>query len=375
MAKLGDICDIKSGGTPSRTKQEYWNGNIPWVKISDFTSKYIDKTSEFITDEGLNNSSAKIVQKGSILFTVFATLGEVAILNIEATTNQAIAALTINNPEVNNDYLYYCLTSLKEYVNNIGRGVAQNNINLSILRDMDIPLPPLETQRKIAATLDKVTRTIDLCNAILEKLDLLVKARFVEMFGKGNFKTCKLKDVCTKITDGTHKTPTYLSEGITFISAKNIVNGKLDFADVKYISKEEFNEIQKRCQTEIYDILLSKSGSLGSPTVLRTNEPLGLFESLAIIKYDRSKLLSEFLCEQLKTDAIQRQFKTGTKGVAIKHLHLNVIGSIDIIVPPIDLQQQFAAFVAQTDKSKLAVKKVLEKAETLKKALMQEYFG
>jgi len=272
-------------------------------------------------------------------------------------------------------YMYYFLDKYIETLRKLSIGGVIKYIKLGNLTDSEIPIPELSIQKKIVFNLDKVTHTIDTCNAILEKLDLLVKSRFIEMFNTGEYTTVKLKSVCSKITDGTHKTPNYLPEGITFISAKNIINGELDFSDVKYISETEYNEIQKRCQTEIHDILLSKSGSLGSPTILRTDKPLGLFESLAIIKYDRRIMLPEFLCEQLKTDDIQRQFKIGTKGVAIKHLHLNVIGDIDVVVPPLALQQQFADFVEQTDKSKLAVKQVLEKAETLKKALMQEYFG
>lgn len=162
----------------------------------------------------------------------------------------------------------------------------------------------------------------------------------------------RLGDVCIKITDGTHKTPQYLNKGITFISAKNIVNGELDFSDIKYISENEYMDIQKRCQTEINDILLSKSGSLGVPVIVRTEERLGLFESLAIIKYDRRKLIPEFLCEQLKTEKIQRQFRTGIKGVAIKHLHLGVIADIKIIVPNLEEQLKFADFVKHVDKSK-----------------------
>ena len=272
-------------------------------------------------------------------------------------------------------YMYYFLDKYVETLRKLSIGGVIKYIKLGNLTDAEIPIPELSIQKKIVFNLDKVTHTIDTCNAILEKLDLLVKSRFIEMFNTGEYTTVKLKSVCSKITDGTHKTPNYLPEGITFISAKNIINGELDFSDVKYISETEYNEIQKRCQTEIHDILLSKSGSLGSPTILRTDKPLGLFESLAIIKYDRRIMLPEFLCEQLKTDDIQRQFKIGTKGVAIKHLHLNVIGDIDVVVPPLALQQQFADFVEQTDKTKQQVKMVLEKAETLKKALMQEYFG
>ena len=230
-------------------------------------------------------------------------------------------------------------------------------------------------QLEIVNVLDKLTYIIELRNDELSALDDLIKARFVELFENGDYKTEKLGSVCTKITDGTHKTPTYLDEGITFISAKNIVNGELDFSDVKHISGEEYQEIQKRCQTAIYDILLSKSGSLGAPVIIKTEEKLGLFESLAVIKYDREKLLPEFLCEQLKTDRIQRQFTTGTKGVAIKHLHLGVIAETDVIVPPIEEQRQFADFVKQVDKSKVAIQAALDKTQLLFDSLMQKYFG
>ncbi|MGN0483969.1 MAG: restriction endonuclease subunit S [Lachnospiraceae bacterium] len=195
------------------------------------------------------------------------------------------------------------------------------------------------------------------------------------MFEKGEYDTVRLGDVCTKITDGTHKTPNYLDDGITFISAKNIVNGELDFSDVKHISEDEYMEIQKRCQTEMNDILLSKSGSLGAPVIVKTEEKLGLFESLAVIKYDRTKLIPEFLCEQLKTEKIQRQFMTGTKGVAIKHLHLGVIADIEVIIPNLEEQKQFATFVHQVDKSKVAIQKSLDETQLLFDSLMQQYFG
>jgi len=206
-------------------------------------------------------------------------------------------------------------------------------------------------------------------------LDELVKSRFIEMFEGRDYPMYRLGDVCIKIADGTHKTPNYLECGVTFISAKNIVDGELDFTDVKYISDDEYAEIQKRCQTEIGDILLSKSGSLGSPAIVKTSQRIGLFESLAVLKYDRSKVLPAFLCEQLKSDNVQRQFRIGTKGVAIKHLHLGVIADTNIIVPPIEEQSTFAALVEQVDKSKLEIQRSLEKLETLKKALMQKYFG
>ncbi len=183
MVKLGDICDIKSGGTPSRSNANYWNnGNIPWIKISDFNDTYIENTEEFITKEGLDNSSAKMIKKGSILFTIFATLGEVAILNIDATTNQAIASLTITDESVKQKYLYYFLCSLKDFVNGIGRGVAQNNINLKILKNISVPIPSSDKQNKIIKILDNVNCAIDCKKQQLLKLDELVKSRYLGEF-------------------------------------------------------------------------------------------------------------------------------------------------------------------------------------------------
>ena len=115
MARLGDICKIQSGGTPSRSTLEYWNnGTIPWVKISDFEGKYLFGTTECISQRGLDNSSAKIFPKGTILYTIFATLGEVCILDIDAATNQAIAGLQIIDENIIQDYLYYYLLHIQK---------------------------------------------------------------------------------------------------------------------------------------------------------------------------------------------------------------------------------------------------------------------
>ena len=280
------------------------------------------------------------------------------------------------NLKIDSKYLYYALKSQQEKIMKLRSGACMPNIKKSDLGNFELIISTdVNIQNQTVLILENISELINKRKEQLSKLDELVKSRFVELFENSNYPVIRLGEVCTKITDGTHKTPTYLESGITFISAKNIVNGELDFSDIKHISEQEYAEIQKRCQTEMGDILLSKSGSLGAPVIVKTTRKLGLFESLAVIKYDRDRLLPEFLCEQLKTDRIQRQFKVGTKGVAIKHLHLGVIADTGIIVPPIDEQKQFAAFVEQTDKSKLEVQKSLEKLELLKKALMQKYFG
>ena len=354
--KLTDICNPKQ-----------------WKTIP--TSDLLDKGYPVYGANGIIGYYSEYNHKNSVVTVTCrgATCGAINITVPNAYVTGNAMCLDDVKSDVEINYLYYCL---KHYdFNNVISGSAQPQITRQGMDKIYISICDHNEQVKIIEKFEKIEKVINSRKRQLQLLDDLVKARFVEMFDGGNYPIEKLGAVCKKITDGTHKTPTYLNEGITFISAKNIVNGELDFTDTKYISESEYQEIQKRCQTAIYDILLSKSGSLGSPVIIRTEEKLGLFESLAILKYDRKKLMPEFLCEQLKTDRIQRQFTTGTKGVAIKHLHLGVIADIDIIVPPLDEQKTFADFVNQVNKSKVVVQKSLDETQMLFDSLMQKYFG
>ena len=169
--KLGDICEISSGGTPSRNEAQFWeNGTIPWLKIADIKDDYVNSSSEFITQKGLENSSAKIFKKGTLLFTIFATLGEVAILNIDASTNQAIVGLTPKKDNYITKFIFFALKNIKNSVNLIGRGATQKNINQTILKNFYIPLPPLDEQERIVKKIDELFSQIDILDKHKESL-------------------------------------------------------------------------------------------------------------------------------------------------------------------------------------------------------------
>lgn len=366
--RLGDIASYINGYA-FKPEQRGTEG-LPIIRIQDLTGNAYDLgfyDGDYPEKIEINN--------GDVLISWSASLGVYIWNRGKALLNQHIFKVAFDKVNVNKDYFVFAVKHKLDEMVSKTHGATMKHIIKKDFDNTKIPFPSLEMQEETASILKMVSDIIDTRQQEIKKLDELIRARFVELFENGDYKTEKLGSVCTKITDGTHKTPTYLDEGITFISAKNIVNGELDFSDVKHISEEEYQEIQKRCQTAIYDILLSKSGSLGAPVIVKTEEKLGLFESLAVIKYDREKLLPEFLCEQLKTDRIQRQFTTGTKGVAIKHLHLGVIAETDVIVPPIEEQRQFADFVKQVNKSKVAIQAALDKTQLLFDSLMQKYFG
>ena len=368
MIKLGDVATYINGY--AFKPEDRGEVGLPIIRIQDLTGNAYDLGF-------YNGDYPKRIEinDGDVLISWSASLGVYVWNRGRALLNQHIFKVQFDKVNIDESYFVYAVRQKLAEMAMKTHGATMKHIVKKDFEETLIPYPSLKKQIEIGTNLDKIANIIVARKQQLELLDELVKARFVEMFGDEKNELIRLGDVCIKITDGTHKTPKYLDRGITFISAKNIVNGELNFSDVKYISEDEYMEIQKRCQTELNDILLSKSGSLGEPVIVKSEERLGLFESLAIIKYDRNKLLPEFLCEQLKTEKIQRQFRTGTKGVAVKHLHLGVIADIGIIVPPIELQNQFADFVKRIDKSKVAIKKSLDETQILFDSLMQKYFG
>jgi type I restriction enzyme S subunit len=172
--ELGKIASVQSGGTPSRGNPKYWGGSVPWVKISDFKSLYVSETDECITEEGLKNSSARIFPSGTILLTIFATIGKVAILNIDAATNQAIAGITPATG-LDSKFITYSLIQLANSLMDKGKGVAQKNINQAILKEAIIPFPPLAEQKRIVAKLDEAFQHLETLKAKLDRIPQLLK--------------------------------------------------------------------------------------------------------------------------------------------------------------------------------------------------------
>lgn len=172
--ELKNLAKIQSGGTPARSNKSFWNGNIPWVKISDLKEFYVSETKEFITEEGLKNSSTRIFPKGTILFTIFATIGKVGVLKIDAATNQAIAGITPSK-RIRPQYLTFALIELSNEILGLGKGVAQKNINQTILKNTLISVPPLSEQKRIVTKLDALFASLATIKASLANIPQLLQ--------------------------------------------------------------------------------------------------------------------------------------------------------------------------------------------------------
>ena len=352
--RLGDVCEIQSGGTPSRSKTEYWkNGTIPWVKIGDFSGKYLNKTTEHITQKGLENSSAKLFSKGTILYSIFATLGEATILTIDATTNQAIAGIKIKDKSsIDIDYLFAYLNSLKEEVNRIGRGVAQNNINLSILKSFTVPLPPLETQKQIAKQLNKCTTLLEKHKQMLKKYDTLIKSRFIEIFGDlanntkkwiiKNFTECASID--TKMVKDFEEYADYPHIGIDSIEKETgVLSG--------YRTVKEDNVISGKYLFTPEHIIYSKIRPNLNKVAMPNFEGLCSADAYPIL-VKKHIATREYLTYVMRSDFFVSYILAFSRRANMPKVNKEQVESFNLPLPPYELQKQFSNLVQQIDKSK-----------------------
>ena len=385
MVKLSDMFTLQMGKTPSRDNSAYWNGTHKWVAIADLgkATKYIVDTKECITDLAVSETGIKATPKNTVVMSFKLSIGKTAITTEEIYTNEAIMSFVDKGIyDFDIDYIYY-LFSGKDWSEGTNKAVMGVTLNKATLSQISIPLPPLEIQKQIACTLDKVTHTIDTCNAILEKLDLLVKSRFIELFGDPvenpfQWDTIPLENACQSIVDCPHSTPSYTFENTGYMCIRTSIVKKnaILWDKIEYIPKDEYDQRIKRRKPQKGDIIYTREGAiLGIAAIIDKDCNVALGQRSMLLSPNTKICLPEFISSAMNFDSFFNRVTEGVSGSASPHINVADIRAFGIMIPPIDLQEQFAAFVGQTDKSKLAVKQVLEKAETLKKALMQEYFG
>ena len=257
--------------------------------------------------------------------------------------------------KLNRRYLLHYLKSdiTLTYIKAYASGSVRDNLKFSILKDFPINLPSAEEQEQIVATLDGIEHLIALRKEELDSLDELVKSRFIELFGDTpDGEKVAMADICRIITDGTHQPPKFVSEGIPFLFVSNIVTNEIRYDAQKFISEETYAELIKRTPIAIGDILLSTVGSYGHPAVVKTEKPFCFQRHIAYLKPNADIVDSEYLRGAILSADVQRQIDEAVKGIAQKTLNLSEIRKIRLPLPPIELQEQFAAFVEQTDKSK-----------------------
>jgi len=376
--ELGRIYDISSGGTPSKKCKDYYDGGkIKWVKTGDLKEKYLYDTDEYITQKGLQNSSAKLYPSDTVLVAMYgATIGATSILKSEACTNQACAAFIKNN-KVIPEYLYYFFKSKKEKFIKEGVGGAQPNISAGYLRKVKIDLISIGEQRKIVKKLGKIDELIGNEQEQIRQFDILLKSRFVEMFGDININNKgwdvqALGELCTIIRGGSPRPiEQYLGGDIPWIK----IGDATDSENIYLNSTKEHiirEGVKKSRMVKAGSLIFANCGvSLGFARIITFD---GCIHDgwLAMEDID-SQLDKVFLLQSLNqmTDHFRKIAPEGTQ----PNLNTAIMKNYMQIIPPLKLQKEFITFSEQIDKLKFEQQQQLEKTQILFDSLMQQYFG
>ena len=381
--KLGEVCETTSGGTPSKSKMEYYeNGDIPWLRSGELSNGEIYSTELCITQKGLDNSSAKIIPAGTVSIAMYgATVGEVGIIKKPMCTNQAICNILPNEQFIPN-FIRYVLVAYKPKFISLATGGAQPNISQNIIKNTSIPIPPLAIQRSIVAELDLHHSVIEKKQEQLRALDNLAQSLFYQMFGDPitnpmGWEIKKLGEVA-KFINGDRginypSAKDFVNEGVPFINAGHLQQGKVDFSSMNYITDTKFDKLHAGKITK-NDILFCLRGSLGKYAIVDFDQKGAIASSLVIIRSEKC-VIPLYICNYLKSEVVKEYIEKANNGSSQPNLSANSVSAFSLPLPPLSLQQSFAAKVSAIEEQKRSISQSIKDVESLLAQRMDYYFG
>ncbi|SDM92510.1 restriction endonuclease subunit S [Paenibacillus jilunlii] len=382
--KLGDIGEFKSGGTPTRNKPEYFEGEIPWITTTSLGKTFIEgaDATVFISQEAVLNSATKIISKNSIMIGTRVGVGKVSINTVPMCTSQDIISIeNIDNGQFYKPYILHCIKSYSQYFDTQKRGATIQGINSGVLKSIDIPQPPLEIQKQIAKTLDTAAELLAIRKQQLAELDNLIKATFYDMFGdlttnEKKWNSTSIVDVCTEIVDCVNKTAPIIDEISPYkmLRTTNIKKGYVDTRNVNYVDEQTFQKWTRRSVPKRGDVLLTREAPIGETGIIESDDFLFLGQRIVSYRANNSIIDSLFLMYHMQSEYFQDQIRRLARGSTVKHLSVPECNLFVVYVPPIELQTQFANIVTKIEEQKALVKKAIDETQYLFNSLMSEYF-
>jgi len=381
--RLGDICEIVTGATPKTNIKEFWDGDINWITPAELTEDtyIINESLRKITTEGVEKTGLKSFPKGTVILSSRAPIGKVAIAGCEMYCNQGFKNLVCSK-QINNRFLYWYLKGHKEYLNSLGRGATFKEISKAIVENIEICLPTLEKQEKYADILEQCNGIIQIKKGQLRKLDTLVKSRFVELFGdpvinSRGWKKALIGDDCFVTKLAGFEYTQYInyedSGDVVMVKAQNVKNGKLNRKELSFVSNEVSDSLP-RSQLAPGDVVMTYVGAnIGDVAIIDNEYKYHLAPNVAKIRPDSERYNSIYFMYMLML--LNAYIVKNSADTAKAALGMERIRKLNVFVPPMELQNQFADFVTSIDKSKSKIQKSLEETQLLFDSLMQKYFG
>lgn len=348
LVKIKNVAKVITGKTPSTSESKNFGGVIPFITPSELSNdKYIGIPK--VTLSELGAAKIKLVPEGSVLVCCIGSLGKIGVTKQAVATNQQINTVCFNQNLVMPEYGYYALSRLKPKLQAMAPATTVAIVSKSKFEELEIPLPPLAEQKRIAAILDKADAIRRKRQQAIQLADDFLRAVFLDMFGdpvtnpKG-WEVRELSELCIKITDGTHHSPPITKSGIPYVTAKHLkLTGLEFFNDPWFISEDSHRSIYSRCAPEKFDVLYIKDGATtGLAAINEYDFEFSMLSSLALIKPDKNKIIPEFLCVFLNHPRAKLVITANMAGAAITRLTLAKIKDIQIPLPSLSEQKLFA---------------------------------
>lgn len=389
MAKLGEVCDILNGY--AFKSNQYTTSGVRIIRISNVQKGYIEDKSPVYYPCDDENVKKYELKQNDLLISLTGNVGRTALLEekfLPAALNQRVSCVRLKEPDkVLKTYLFHLLNSdyFEQQCMKAAEGVAQKNLSPKWLFEYKIPIYSIERQKEISNTLDKIDLLIILRKQQLAKLDELVKAQFVEMFGDVLLNSMQwpektlenMANIVSGITKGRKTAEADLQE-VPYMAVSNVKDGYIDWTTVKTILATRQEIEQYRLMPD--DILMTEGGDpdkVGRGAIIKVPLKNSIHQNhIFRVRLDEQEILPSFFAEYLRHQKAKRYFLGCAKQTTgIASINMRQLRALPTLVPPLSLQKQFAAFVERVDQQKQTVQQSLEKLELMKKALMQEYFG
>ena len=372
--KLGDVYKISKGKKVEQI-DELTDKSVRYIQIDDLRNDNNIKHCE-------NNPQYVFAKKEDIIIAWDGANAGTISYGLEGAIGSTLATLKSTNNEFLSRYVGKFLQSKFSYLRATCTGATIPHISREALVGIEIPKVPLETQQKIADTLDIAQQLINNRKQQITELDNLTQSIFYDMFGdpivnKKSFQKIKMLEVCRKITDGTHHSPPNVVEGVPYVSAKHLGSGKLDFySKPVFVSVESHKEIYSRCNPEKGDVLYIKDGATTGIAGLNHYEfEFSMLSSLALLKLKKEVINAYFMVAILNYPSVKFNITSEMAGGAIKRLTLVKIKNIELILPPLELQNKFADIAQKIEEQKAALEQSLAELENNFKSIMQQSFA
>lgn len=392
--RLESVASWGSGGTPSRKHEEYYNGDILWIKTGELNNGWIYDTEEKITDEGLEKSSAKLFPPYSVLIAMYgATIGKVAILGVPATTNQACACAVCNQSLLYMYLFYYCISQKNVFIEK-GKGGAQPNISQIILKQHPIPLPPLSEQQRIVERIEELFTKLDEAKERLQevadsfavrKAAILHKAFTGELtkqwrrengVSDESWEDASLDSVCNSIYDGDHMPPPKSETGIPFLVISNVNTGFISFEKCRFVPNEYYDALSETRTPEMGDILYTIVGSYGIPVMVDTDKKFCFQRHMALLK--PSNIYNRFLWRQLQTQSFFEQATSIATGTAQLTVPIKGLRKLIVKCPTLPEQHEIVRLIddllARERAAQQAAEQALASIDLMKKSILARAF-